>query len=688
MLHWSKYIEHEPDIRGKRKKYDNTIYSFDIETTSYIDLYGNILSTLDYQELSDKEKNDSVFCSNMYIWQFSINDIVYYGRTWVEFIQFLERLNEVVPELKIVFIHNLAFEFQYLKSYIPFDEVVARTSHKAMKAYTKLYNIEFRCSYMMSNCALKRLPDLYNLPVKKMVGDLDYNYIRHSETPLTEAELGYCENDCLVVYHYIKYELQTYDTVKDIPITSTGHVRRELKEITRSDYKYKRLVAKAVNTNPHIYNLLIEAFAGGYTHANYIYTDRIIENVDSWDFTSSYPYVLVTCRFPSTKFQPIGLKRVEEFKSNFAYLVVVRFTNVESNYFNNFISKSKCRNIINPVEDNGRIIRADSLEMTLTDIDLKLLLNAYSCDYEILECYYSIYNYLPKKFINFVLDKYVIKTKYKGVPEKQLEYQKEKGMFNSLYGMSVTNNIRDEVVYTDSEGWVEIPLSNSDIIKKLSEEENTAFLSFAYGVWVTAYARNNLLQNVMKLDPYVVYCDTDSIKVCEGYDKSVIEEYNNNVIETIKKVSNTLDIPYEKYAPKDIKGEERMLGLFDDDGHYTEFITQGAKKYAVKKIGKDGKEKVEITVSGVPKSGAAALNGDLNKFRDDLVFEYKDTGKNLLMYAEDQKPNILTDLYGNECLVTDKSGCCIVPTTYVLGKAQDYAHLLSDDSSRRAIYKE
>ena len=41
---------------------------------------------------------------------------------------------------------------------------------------------------------------------------------------------------------------------------------------------------------------------GGYTHANWIYTDEIIKNVDSFDETSAYPYVLVTCKFPSSEF--------------------------------------------------------------------------------------------------------------------------------------------------------------------------------------------------------------------------------------------------------------------------------------------------------------------------------------------------------------------------------------------------
>lgn len=185
------------------------------------------------------------------------------------------------------------------------------------------------------------------------------------------------------------------------------------------------------------------------------------------------------------------------------------------------------------------------------------------------------------------------------------------------------------------------------------------------------------------------------MKLRKGYNKKVIEDYNEFVKRKIKHVSEILHIPYEKFAPKDIKGKERLLGLFDLETKkgntytYKSFITQGAKKYAVLEHNPDTNEdEIHITVSGVPKCGAVALKGDLNNFKDDLVFEFKDTGKNLLIYTEDQEPVEIKDYLGESLIVYDKSGCCILPTTYILGKSLEYEHLLSDESSRRAIYNE
>lgn len=699
MLYWSEYTGHTVIIKGTKNKIDTTVYSFDIETTSYVILNDKVFNNLDYLNFNEQEKKECVKQSCMYIWMFGINDIVYYGRTWEEFIKFIELLELNCCEKKIIFVHNFSFEFQYIKSIFRFREVMARKAHKVMKAVLEDYNIEFRCTYFMSNAALAQLPKLFNLPVEKKIGDLEYNKLRHSKTHLSEKELEYCEYDCLVVYHYILKELAEYERVDKIPLTSTGHVRRELKKLTYKDYSYRRKVNKAVNTNPHVYNLLVDCFAGGYTHANWIYVDELLKNVDSWDFTSSYPYVLVSERYPSTEFKKCDIKSVDDMLNCFAYIVKVKFYNIKSKYYNNFISKNKCSYIKGGVYDNGRLMKADEIEITLTDIDFKFLIDSHLIEkYEIVESWYSIYAYLPKLFIEFVLEKYVLKTTYKGVKGKELEYAKEKNKFNALYGMSVTNTIRAKVEYDNVYDWVdEQDLTNEEIIDLLNEEKKKSFLSFAYGVWVTAYARDNLLRNVIQLDEYAVYCDTDSIKLKAGYDKTVIESYNKKVLNKLKNVSELFKIDISNYMPLDKKGVSHPLGVFDSDGKYEEFITQGAKKYCYRSyepvlcFKKDYnfkcEHKLHITVAGVPKNGVIALKNDINNFRDNLLFEYKDTNKNILFYCDNQIKINMIDYTGVSCNITDKSGCCLLPTTYLLCKSLEFAELVND-TSKRSKYKE
>ena len=78
----------------------------------------------------------------------------------------------------------------------------------------------------------------------------------------------------------------------------------------------------------------------------------------------------------------------------------------------------------------------------------------------------------------------------------------------------------------------------------------------------------------------------------------------------------------------------------------------------------------------------------MKDFKDNFVFDYKYTNKNLLIYNDEMKEFNLKDYKGKELNIKDKYGCCLIPTTYELGKSEEYVQLISDESSARAIYKE
>ena len=121
----------------------------------------------------------------------------------------------------------------------------------------------------------------------------------------------------------------------------------------------------------------------------YIYSDEVIEDVDSYDEASAYPYVMVTRRFPMSQFKVCDVKKREELLDDFAYLIRVQLNKARCKYYNNFISGSKCEEIRGGRFDNGRIINAEKIIITVTDVDFKFILDTYDCNsYEILECYY------------------------------------------------------------------------------------------------------------------------------------------------------------------------------------------------------------------------------------------------------------------------------------------------------------
>lgn len=135
--------------------------------------------------------------------------------------------------------------------------------------------------------------------------------------------------------------------------------------------------------------------------------------------------------------------------------------------------------------------------------------------------------------------------------------------------------------------------------------------------------------------------------------------------------------------PKDKNGHKHIIGLFELDGEYKEFKTLGAKKYAYI----DKKDELHITVSGVPKEGSKALK-NLDDFRNDFIFDFKYTNKNMLAYNDDMQPFLLKDYEGVEIEVSDKFGCSLIPITYKLGISEEYAELLSDESSKHSIFRE
>lgn len=87
------------------------------------------------------------------------------------------------------------------------------------------------------------------------------------------------------------------------------------------------------------------------------------------------------------------------------------------------------------------------------------------------------------------------------------------------------------------------------------------------------------------------------------------------------------------------------------------------------------------------KNGAKALK-NLADFKDYFVFDFKYTNKSLCVYNDEMQKFELTDYKGKKEIVTDKYGVVLVPTTYELGKSEEYSNLISDESSKRSIFKE
>lgn len=680
--------------------YYNIPCSFDIETTSFY--YDKETDTnFDYKEYQKRiAENPYYVCEKraiMYIWQFGINGVVFIGRTWEEFIEFLEVLEKQLAldenTRLIIYVHNLSYEFQFMRKWFEWQKIFAIDTRKPIYAITG--GFEFRCSYLLSNYSLAKLSDeLTKYKVSKMVGDLDYSLMRNNKTELTEKEMQYCINDVLVVMAYIQEKIEDNGgLITNLPLTSTGFVRNYCRKNTL--YKkgkggrvfngeYKKLM-ETLTLECDEFKSLQRAFQGGFTHANAYYVFQECENVTSYDFTSSYPYVMCSDYFPMGKAVKVNCKEASErqfvyYINNFCCLFDIMFENIrlKPNMCECPISASRCFIRDNLIINNGRVAKADKIALTITELDFLIYKDFYEWDYcTVNNMYIYKRGYLPKSFILSILNEYANKTKLKGVEGKEVEYMKSKNRLNSCYGMAVTSPIRPTYEYDNlTDMW---NIEEQEIIASIIMYNNSKqrFLFYPWGVWVTAHARFNLFTGIYNCGYDYIYSDTDSIKIFNAEKHaSYFEAYNRQVIEKLEKMCKFYNIPMELVAPKTIEGKVKTLGVWECEGTYKRFKTLGAKRYLIE----NGKGELELTVSGLNKKKTVPYllkkyktkDGVFMAFNDGLYIPPTETGKNIHTYIDEVKTGILVDYKGVSAEYEELSAVHLQPCEYALSMADRF----------------
>ena len=663
-------------IKSKDKIYYNLAMSFDIETSSfYEDKNGVIYTNDDYRKLKNTVKAEKK--AIMYIWQFAIEENVIIGRTWNDFLYFCKKLYDFL-NLKeryiVVYVHNLSYEFQFICKWFNWIDIFADSERKPIKATTDTHFI-FKCSYRLSGYSLEVLANnLKSHNIKKMVGDLDYNLIRNSKTPISKEELKYCENDVLIVTSYIDEQINEFGNIEKIPLTQTGKVRRYVRKQCFQNKEYQYFIKELTIEKPE-YMLLKNAFMGGFTHCNAMYTNKICHNVTSYDFTSSYPTVLISEKYPMSKGKEVFIKNENELLNlikNYCVLVDLHFTNIKSSFmYEQIISYSKCRNVKNPLINNGRIVQADTLTISCTDVDFLNIRDFYKWDnMKIGLCYIYKKDYLPKEFIKTILHLYKSKTELKGVDGKEVEYLHSKELLNSLYGMCVTSIVHDKYNF-DGKEWTSENGNLDEELKNYNTDKNR-FLFYHWGVWCTAYARNNLYTGIKECKDDYIYSDTDSIKIFNAdKHKNYFEKYNEWIVQKLEKCLKYHNIPLDYISPKTIKGETKTLGIWDFDGFYTDFKTLGAKRYIYRKD-----DKISITVCGLSKKSGKEFIENQQKpflfFNDGMFVDCEHTGKMTHTYIDREIENIITDYLGNQAYYHEKSFIHLEKTDYLLSLSDMY----------------
>lgn len=674
MRHYQNYLPRErAEYTYRKVRYENKIFTFDIETSSFFYTDGNWKTA---KSLSQKQLEDSTnLLAIPYIWQFCDNGKTYYGRTLRSFYDFCKKLNEYYPAKKIVWVHNLAFEFSFLTQDFKFNVVFARQKGKIIYCYSKELNIEFRCSYTLTMMSLENLAKSFSyITVPKAVGGLDYDLARLPCTPLGYREKNYCEIDVKIIYQFIKGFSKNYKYLADIPYTQTGIVRRIIKKKILNSPAHLSMMNK-IKPDLKDYRLLTRIMRGGVTQCVWCFLDNEINNVYHVDISSSYPYVMCTKYFPMSKLE---YGDSEFFDPKYLYIYHVKLYNVQAKTPWVFIPCSKCENIeyfTNYYDDTveGKVLNAKEVDLWVTDIDLKTIKKVYDIGYIGYISYArSKKARLPIPLIKYILSLYKEKTEIKGIDSKKDYYNYLKQLLNAIFGMCLTNNFRDEQIHEDFNFWKVESMTDQKLSKKLAKDK--PFLFFGWGIYVTSYARQSLFELLMKMPLDSIYTDTDSIFFINKENFKYIDEINKKRYEEIEDVSKILDIPFEFFAPKDNKSAEKPIGAWDFEKKLKRFKSCGSKKYVCETI--DGE--FSVTIAGCRKKYYDFEIGKEINVVPNFESFYLDSeninggakfknGRSVAWHTNHQPGVILNDYLGNQYKNDQVCGTVIMNTYYTLG---------------------
>lgn len=639
--------------------YKNIICAFDIETTVLPDV-----------EI-DGEKQ-----SIMYVWQFAMGPLMcIMGRTWEEFKSFMAAVQEQLKkdERLLVFVHNLSYEFQFLKGVIPFEskDVFCLDKRKIRKASSGPF--EFRCSYIHSAQSLDRyLKDMGVKDLKLSGEEFDYSKIRYPDTPLTDKEIEYCVHDVIGLVEAIEIDMKIEkDSFYSFPLTSTGYVRRDAKRAMR---EIPHTFIQEQQPDMETYLMLHEAMRGGNTHGNPYLADFAIWDVTCVDRSSSYPDVIINNPFPVTPFKKIARPSEQMLelllKRGKAVLMELTLNDVrirEGAEYCPYLAYGKCFDAIHCTIDNGRIKSADMVTFTCTDIDYDIIVDQYEwSSMTVNKLMHADYGQLPDPVKALVIEYYRRKTILKGNPAEALNYIRSKAKLNSIYGFFRQDPVKQLIIFNGID-YEEQTAPVEELLEK--HNKHNTYSLYQWGVWTTAWARKRLQEAIDTTGDDFVYCDTDSVFYKNNHDWSSYNELRR--ADSIK----------NKAYREDSKGRPHYMGVLELDKHCQRFKTLGAKKYAYE----DDDGDLHITISGVSKKfGAQELKskGGLEAFRDGFTFT--DSGKVSAIYNDMTEP-VMVRSGGREIPVT--SNVVLTDTTYTVSITDEYKELLNNLVAVQEIIK-
>lgn len=410
----------------------------------------------------------------------------------------------------VCYFHNLKFDGEFILSYLlrngyrysdsrepkTFDALISDTGQwysvtvifaRQNKKYQK---VTFYDSLKKLPFKVETIAKAFDLEDRK--GEIDYKKYRPLGYELTENEKDYITKDCRIVAAALK--IQFSKGMKKMTTASDAlNGYKEIIDVKNFD-RWFPVLPVDLDTD------IRRAYKGGFVYLNPKYKDaRGLQGI-TLDVNSLYPSVMYDCVLP------------------FGYPMYFEGKPETDEKYNLFIVRIACAFDLKPdhiptlqLKNTRRFVETeylttsdgDIVEMTLTSVDLALLLDHY--DVSSLR-YINGYKF---KGVKGLFKDYIDYWGHIKATETGALRQLAKLMLNSLYGKFATNpRAVKKIPAIDRDDLVQYTLDDPD-------ERDPVYT--AMGAFITAYARNKTIRSAQTVYDRFIYADTDSLHLI-GYD--------------------------------------------------------------------------------------------------------------------------------------------------------------------------
>lgn len=346
-------------------------------------------------------------------------------------------------------------------------------------------------SLKLLNFSVEEVAKAFNLSIKKL--EIDYKAKREKGHKITDEEKEYLKHDVMIM----SLALEKMFEMKITRMTIASNAMNFFKD-TISKKRFEEWF------KPPLYDKdLRQAYKGGFTYLNEIYRGKEVKEGIVLDVNSLYPSVMYYRPMPYGE----GIYFDGKYVPDKLYNLYIQNITCQFRIKKDMIPTIQIKNNLSfvPTEylssSNG-----ESINLTLTNVDLKLFLEHY-------DIYDVSYNWgwkyksstkIFKSYIDYWNELKVKATKEGNKPLRTIA----KLMLNSLYGKFAAS----------PEGRSKIPYLDNNIVKyKLSElEERTAYY-LPISIFITSWARDKTIRSAQAVYHRFIYADTDSLHL-EGTD--------------------------------------------------------------------------------------------------------------------------------------------------------------------------